>query len=151
MLDVSDGRYVCGTTRIPVNVQVRFLGMRWKIYLMILLPVGWDTATRWFFSRAYDICRYVWDINTKIMSSSKRKQRTCVHNMSNFSPFPCGQWESFFSKKNPSISYRILHMRLLCTNPWRGAIVPSYADAHWFKKGRRRPLLENKFLFVLCI
>ena len=35
-----------------------------------------------------------------------------------------------FPKKTPSISYKILQMRLLCTNPCRDAIVPSYVDAH---------------------
>ena len=35
-----------------------------------------------------------------------------------------------FQKKTPSISYKILQMRLVCTNPWRDAIVPSYVDAH---------------------
>ena len=43
-----------------------------------------------------------------------------------------------FSRKTHSISYKILQMRLLCTNPCRDAIVPSYVDAHWLKKGRGR-------------
>ena len=42
----------------------------------------------------------------------------------------------FFPKKTPSISYKILQMRLLYTNPYRDAIVPSYVDAHCLKKGR---------------
>ena len=36
----------------------------------------------------------------------------------------------FFPKKTPSISYKLLQMRLVCTNPWRDAIVPSYVEAH---------------------
>ena len=36
----------------------------------------------------------------------------------------------FFPKKTPSITYKILRMRLLCTNPCRDAIVLSYVDAH---------------------
>ena len=37
----------------------------------------------------------------------------------------------FFSKKTPSISYKILQMRVLYTNPCRDAIIPSYVDPHW--------------------
>ena len=40
-----------------------------------------------------------------------------------------------FPKKTSSISYKNLQMRLVCTNPCRGAIVPSYMDAHRLKKG----------------
>ena len=49
----------------------------------------------------------------------------------------------FFSKKTPSISYKILQMRVLYTNPCRDTIVPSYVDAHWLKKGRGWPLLDE--------
>ena len=49
----------------------------------------------------------------------------------------------FFSKKTPSISYKILHMRLLYINPCRDVIVRSYVDVHWLKKGRGRPLLDE--------
>ena len=51
----------------------------------------------------------------------------------------------FFQKKTPSISYKILQMRLVCTDPWRDAIVPSYVEAHWLKKGRGRPLLDEGY------
>ena len=47
--------------------------------------------------------------------------------------------------KAPSISYKILHMRVLYTNPCRDTIVPSYVDAHWLKKGRGRPLLDEGY------
>ena len=36
----------------------------------------------------------------------------------------------FFPQKTPSISYKILQMRVLYTNPCREAIVPFYVDAH---------------------
>ena len=36
-------------------------------------------------------------------------------------------------------------MRLLCTNPCRDVIVPSYVDAHWLKKGKGRPLLDEGY------
>ena len=36
----------------------------------------------------------------------------------------------FFNNKTPSISYTILQMRVLYTNPCRDVIVPSYVDAH---------------------
>ena len=48
----------------------------------------------------------------------------------------------FFQKITP-ISYKILQMRLLFPNPCRDAIVTSYVDAHWLKKGRGRPLLDE--------
>ena len=41
----------------------------------------------------------------------------------------------FFPKKTHSISYKILEMTVLYTNPCRDAIVPSYVDAHCLKKG----------------
>ena len=50
----------------------------------------------------------------------------------------------FFQKITP-ISYKILQMRLLFTNPCRDAIVTSYVDAHWLKKGRGRPLLDEGY------
>ena len=37
---------------------------------------------------------------------------------------------SFFQKKTPSTSYKLLHMRVLYANPCRDTIVPSYVDAH---------------------
>ena len=49
----------------------------------------------------------------------------------------------FFQNKTLSIGYKILHMRLLYTNPCRDAIVPSYVDVHYLKKGRGRPLLDE--------
>ena len=48
----------------------------------------------------------------------------------------------FFS---PSISYKILQIRVLYTNPYRDVIVPSYVDAHWLKKGRGQPLLDEGY------
>ena len=36
----------------------------------------------------------------------------------------------FFPKKTNSISYKILQMRVLYTNPCIDTIVPSYVDAH---------------------
>ena len=36
----------------------------------------------------------------------------------------------YLSKKTSSISYKILPMRVLYTNPCRGAIITSYVDAH---------------------
>ena len=39
----------------------------------------------------------------------------------------------FFSKNTPSISYKILQMRVLYTNPCRDAIFPYYVDAHSFE------------------
>ena len=36
----------------------------------------------------------------------------------------------FFQKKLFPLVFEILQMRLLCTNPCRDAIVPSYVDAH---------------------
>ena len=53
-------------------------------------------------------------------------------------------WFYFFSKKKSlSISYTILQMRMLCTNPSRGTIVPFYVAIHWLVKGRGRPLLDE--------
>ena len=49
----------------------------------------------------------------------------------------------FFQRKTPSISYKILQMRVLYTNPCRDTIVPSYVDAHKLKKRRGRPLLDE--------
>ena len=49
----------------------------------------------------------------------------------------------FFSKKTPSISYKILQMRLAYTNPCRDTIGPSYVDAHRLNKGGGRPLLDE--------
>ena len=52
----------------------------------------------------------------------------------------------FFSqKKTPSISYKILQIRLVCTNLCRDTIVPSYVDAHGLKKGRGRSLLDEGY------
>ena len=48
-----------------------------------------------------------------------------------------------FAKKLRSISYKILQLRVLYTNPCRDAIVPSYVDAHWLMKGRGQPLLDE--------
>ena len=55
----------------------------------------------------------------------------------------------FLQKKTPSISYKIIQMGVLYTNPYRDAIVPSYVDAHWPKKGRGQPLLDDGKLLSL--
>ena len=55
----------------------------------------------------------------------------------------------YFPQKTLSISYKILQMRVLYTNPYRDTIVPSYVDAHRLKKGRGRPLLDEVMVFQL--
>ena len=53
-------------------------------------------------------------------------------NYSNLNPIVNIQILFFFSKKTPSISYKNLQMRLLCSNPCRDAIVPSYVHTYCF-------------------
>ena len=48
-----------------------------------------------------------------------------------------------FPKKTTSISYKMLHMRLIYTNPQRNTIGPPYVDAHQLNKGGGQPLLDE--------
>ena len=54
----------------------------------------------------------------------------------------------FPPQKTSSISYKILQMRMLYTNPRRDAVVPSYIEAHWLNKRERMTIVAWRRIVV---
>ena len=56
----------------------------------------------------------------------------------------------YSKNKNPSISCKILQLRMLYTNPRRNSIVSSYVEVPWLKKGRTA-IVGWRLIFVFQV